>query len=500
MTDRLASSDPLWLAETTRLFIDGAWIEPQTGEMDDIVYPASEAVVGRMVAGSDAELERALAAARRAFDEGPWPDADRDARADLLARFADRIEARRDEILRLIQIESGYTLREATFQFVMGLAHTRKFIELARRDPLRSLPILISPQPDGTNRLGGAVTTRLPIGVVAAITPYNAGFLMGVVKVVPAIAAGNAVVLKPSPYTPLQSVLIAEELAALDLPPGVFNLVTGGIGISERLTSDPRVDMVSFTGSDLVGTKVMAQAAPTLKKVHLELGGKSPLIVRHDAELDRAVGAAMNIFFQCGQGCSITTRVLVDNRLRPAFVAAFAHAAANLTIGDPLDPAVLVGPLIRDAARRRTEDFVGRAIEEGATLVQGGRRPQGLDRGFFFEPTIFDGVSNHSHLGQNEVFGPIAAVIGFDDDEEAVRIANASQFGLGGAIVSRDAGTAMKMALRMRTGQVSINGGAGGFHTDIPFGGFKRSGIGREWGEEGFNEYTELKAVMFPAG
>jgi acyl-CoA reductase-like NAD-dependent aldehyde dehydrogenase len=246
---------------------------------------------------------------------------------------------------------------------------------------------------------------------------------------------------------------------------------------------------------------VMAQASPTLKKVQLELGGKSPIIIRHDADLALAVEVALfGSMFQAGQGCSLTTRILVDNRIRPAFVEALGGAARQIKVGDPYDPQTFMGPLIRESARTRTEDFCRRALDEGARLVTGGSRPEHLDKGFYFDVTIFDDVRNDSHLGQREVFGPIAAVIGFDDDDEAIRLANASDYGLGGGIISADKATAYEMALRMRTGQVAINGGPGGFHADMPFGGYKRSGLGREWGEEGFNEFTEIKAIGFPAG
>jgi acyl-CoA reductase-like NAD-dependent aldehyde dehydrogenase len=390
---------------------------------------------------------------------------------------------------------------QADFQYRLAETQVLKAIEVARKDPTRTLPVLVTPHPDGTNALGGALVTRDPIGVVVAITPYNAGFLLTLLKAVPAMAAGNSVIVKPSPFTPLQTLMIAEVVAELDLPPGVFNVVTGGADVGQMLGADPRVDMVSFTGSDKVGSQIMVQAAPTLKKCHLELGGKSPLVIRHDADMERAVAAGIFGFVhQAGQGCSMTTRMLVDNRIRADFIAALSAAVTALKVGDPFAEDTFMGPLIREAARERTAGFCTRALEEGARLVIGGKRPAGLDRGFYFEPTIFDDVRNESHLGQNEVFGPIAAVVGFDSDEEAVRLANQSDYGLGGAIISRDAGTAMRMAMRIRTGQIMINNGPGGFHPDMPFGGYKRSGLGREWGEEGFNEYTEIKAIGYPAG
>jgi len=483
-----------------KLFIGGEWREP-TGGREDVISPVSEAVVGHAPLGTVADAEIALAAARTAFDAGPWPGEDRAVRAAAMQRLLELTIANRENAIGLMQLEMGFTRLQCEFQFGLATTQIKKFIECAAKDPTRSLPIMISPQPDGSSKLGGAGVTRDPIGVVAAITPYNSGFLLGLMKGVPAMAAGNTVVLKPSPYTPLQTMLIADLVARLDLPPGVFNIVTGGVEVGQMLASDRRVDMVTFTGSDTVGSQVMAQASATLKKVHLELGGKSPLIVRHDADMQRAVAAGVFGFvFQAGQGCSMTTRMLVDNRIRPAFVEALAQAVGKLKVGDPAEADTFMGPLIREVARARTADFCSRALEEGARLVLGGKRPAGLDKGFFFEATIFDDVRNDSYLGQREVFGPIAAVVGFDSDEEAVRLANESDYGLGGAIISQDTGMAMKMAMKVRTGMIQINNGPGGFHPDMPFGGYKRSGLGREWGEEGYNEYSEIKSIGFPAG
>lgn len=484
----------------TDLFIGGTWQRSAAG-VEDVINPASECVIGHAPLGGIADAEQALASARHAFDEGPWPQATRKERAERMQALLDAVLRRREDALTLMQLEMGFTRMQCEFQFSLAVTQVRKFVELTAIDPMKSLPPLLTAQPGGPTALGSAVVTRDPIGVVVAITPYNSGFLLGLMKAVPAIASGNTVIVKPSPFTPLQTMLIAEIIADLDLPAGVFNVVTGGADVGELLGSDPRVDMVSFTGSEAVGSRIMAQAAPTLKKVHLELGGKSPLIVRHDADLERAVAAGLFGFaFQAGQGCSMTTRMLVDNRIRPAFVEALAAALAGCKVGDPADVDTFTGPLIREAARERTEDFCRRALDEGASLVAGGKRPAHLAKGFFFEPTIFDNVDNLSHLAQREVFGPIAAIIGYDTDDQAIRLANQSDYGLGGGIISRDAGTAFAMALRMRTGMIQINNGPGGFHPDMPFGGFKRSGIGREWGEEGFNEYSEIKSIGFPVG
>lgn len=488
-------------ADYDKLFIDGEWIVPGAGA-EAVINPATEQEVGSAPLGSIEDTERAIAAAKRSFDQGPWRDEDRNVRADRMQRLFDLVLARQEEAVGLMQLEMGFTRLNCEMQLGLLFSQLERTIEVARKDPIKPLPMIISDRLGGGGRaLGGGVVTRDPVGVVSAITPYNSGFLLGLIKAFPAMAAGNSVVLKPSPFTPLQTMLIAEMVAELDLPPGVFNVVTGGLEVGQMMSADPRVDMVSFTGSDAVGAAVMAQASPTLKKVQLELGGKSPIVIRHDADLALAVEVALfGSMFQAGQGCSLTTRMLVDNRIRPAFVEALAGAARQIKVGDPYDPATFMGPLIREAAITRTQDFCKRALEDGARLVVGGDRPAGLDKGYFFEVTIFDDVRNESHLGQREVFGPIAAVIGFDDDAEAIRLANDSDYGLGGAIISNDKATAFEMALKMRTGQVQINGGPGGFHPDMPFGGYKRSGLGREWGEEGYNEFTEMKAIGFPAG
>ncbi len=485
------------LPKADDLFINGRWTQSLGGGLETVLNPATGRPLASVVSGTLGDAELAVEAARRAFDDGPWPGLDRHERIRAVERIHAALLARRAEIQRLVQLECGYTAAEAFNQFTQAERHTRRFLEIAQADPTASLPISITAAGAGKT-LSAGVTTRVPIGVVVAITPYNAGFFLAAMKVIPALLAGNTVILKPSPFTPLQAFLFAEMAAAADLPPGVFNLLTGDVNQAALLTSDARVDMVTFTGSDAVGAAIMAQAAPSLKKVHLELGGKSALIVRADADLDLAVAKGLNFAWMCGQGCTHLTRHLVANSIRPAYVERLGEAVRKLKIGDPLDPAVQTGPLIREVARARSERYVELGLNEGGRLVAGGRRPAGLGEGFFFEPTVFDGIQNHSRIAQEEIFGPIVCVIGFADDAEAVRLANASPFGLGGRIISRDVGAAMEMAMKVRTGTLSINNA--GLLVDMPFGGFKRSGLGREWGEEGYKAYTELKAIAFNGG
>jgi len=465
-----------------------------------VINPATEAVIGVAPTGGMSEAEQAVAAARRAFDAGPWPRLTPVERAGFMQRFYDGLLARKEQIISLIVQEAGGALRISGRQFDFPMQLAKYAIEFGAR--YRDMPL-----PPGTVnadrvRLVGGVIRREPVGVVSAITPYNYPYFLNVGKVFPALMMGNTVILKPSPYTPFCALVLAEVAAEVGLPPGVLSVITGGRDLGERLTSDPRIDLISFTGSDEVGAAIMRQASSTLKRLHFELGGKSALIVRHDADLDRAVAAGMAYLNHAGQGCALTTRHLVHNSVRKEYVERLAAAHRAFKVGDPADPTVDMGPLIREVQRRRVEDYVELGRNAGFRLVTGGRRPPHLTRGFFYEPTLFDDVDNSSSLAQDEIFGPVGAVIGFDDDAQAVTIANDSRYGLSGAIWSRDLGAAFEMARAMRTGGISINGGGSAPDSPFmtPFGGMKRSGFGREWGEEGLNAFTDLKAITFQEG
>lgn len=481
------------------VYIGGEW-QAAPGR-EPVINPADESLLIEAPVGSAAQVEAAIAAARHAFDQGDWPRLPVAQRQTMMHRFLDCIEARRDEIVRMIVAEAGATQMLAGFlQYGIPMKHARRTVEVASRPAVTPLPVELTPNAAGTTTLGTGVVSREPVGVVAAISPYNFPFFLNVGKVVPALVVGCTVVLKPSPYTPMEALILGEIADEAGLPKGVLSIVTGDIEAGRILTSDPRVDLVHFTGSDKVGAMIQAQGAPTLKRVVMELGGKSALIVRSDADLQQAATAGLGGFtVHCGQGCALTTRHLVHNSVRPQFVELLKGMLAHVRIGNPADPAVTYGPLIREVARARTEQYVRIAQDEGATLVAGGKRPEGHDKGFYFEPTLFDNVRNDSRLAQEEVFGPIGAVIGFDDDEEAIALANASDFGLSGAIYSADAGKAYEIALRIRTGGVAINGGAGTMLSDAPFGGIKRSGYGREYGEDGLNEFTYQKVISFSA-
>lgn len=495
---------PKQFTEQTRLFIAGTWVAPQSGERQAVVNPATEEVIGEAPVGGLPEAEAALAAAREAFDRGPWPTMSPAERASFVRRMHAALLARADRIKELQIVEAGATRALAeTMMFASPMKIVETAIERSLNQAARHLPITtaLNPfDPAGAQLIGSGVVVREAIGVVSAITPFNAPFLTNLAKLFPALLAGNTVVLKPSPHTPFSALLFGEAAQEAGLPRGVLNIVTGNADVAQMMTADPRVDMVTFTGSEQVGAAILAQGAPTIKKTLLELGGKSALIVREDADVRKAaVEGVFQVSTHCGQGCALATRHIVHNAIRPAYVETMRAIAQQLSVGNPAAPSTVVGPLIREASRSRVERFVQQGQDEGARLVAGGRRPAHLDKGFFYDVTIFDDVTNDMSIAQEEIFGPVASVIGFDTDEEAVRIANDSRYGLYGGIHSRDPAKAYEMALRLRTGGVVINGGLYSL-MDAPFGGYKRSGLGREFGENWLSEYTQEKSVLFRIG
>ena len=478
------------------LYIGNEWVETIASE--GVINPATEEVIAHAPIGEAPQVSEAIDAARRAFDNGPWPHMSARERNDHLQKFYAAIMARQADYLKIITASVGATAQVAQFQFFMPMLLAKSTLDIMGRDSMTSLPTEVNPLPMGGTALGAGVMVREPAGVVAAITPYNFPHYLNVGKAFQALAAGCTVILKPSPYTPFEALMMGEAAEEASLPPGVFNVVTGGIEVGQLLTTDPRIDMVSFTGSDKVGALIQAQAAPTLKRVLLELGGKSPLIVCEDANLNLAAQSGLAGFtFHAGQGCSLLTRHLVHNSIREEYISKLTAMAQSLKVGNPADQSVTMGPLIREVQRKRTEDYVSIALEEGAKLAIGGKRPDGLEKGYFYEPTLFVDVNNDMRIAQEEVFGPVGVVIGFDTDEEAIQLANDSQFGLGGGVVSADTGRAFQIAQKLRTGKVDINGGAGKPLSTAPFGGIKRSGYGREYGIEGINEFCYIKTIQF---
>jgi aldehyde dehydrogenase (NAD+) len=480
-----------------RIYIGGEWVKA-TGEPEAVINPANEQVLTFAPVGGRDQVDAAISAAREAFDRGPWPRMAPAERAAKLRELHAAIGARRDDIIRLLVEEAGAVSSILPIQFDVPMYLSADMIEHGAKSLDKALPSGTTANPDGSRSFVGGMIRREPIGVVSAITPYNYPFFLNIMKLFPALVTGNTVVLKPSPFTPFSALIIAEIAAGLGFPPGVINVVTGGKEVGELMTTDPRVDVISFTGSDTVGSAIMAQGAPSLKRLHLELGGKSAMIVRGDANLAAAVQSGVATLIHTGQGCALCTRHIVHNSVRKQYVEQLAEGFRALKIGSPSDPDSTFGPLIREAQRAKTEYYTAEGLKGNARLVTGGRRPAGFDKGFYYEPTLFDDVDNKSRLAQEEVFGPIIGVSGFDTDQEAIDMANDSNFGLGGAVWSSDLGAAFDIAASVRTGVVSINGGGSVPGAPIsPFGGFKRSGIGREWGEEGVNAFTELKSISY---
>jgi aldehyde dehydrogenase (NAD+) len=484
------------------LYINGRWEQAAAGEA--VLNPATGAAIGHAPVGDTAAARAAIEAARSAFDRGPWPNLAMAERAAIMKRMHAALLAKRGQIVELIIAEVGCSQGITNaMQVDAPLSHFASALIHSATDDRRYLGVEATPNlmnPMGPRILGSGSVVREPVGVIAGVTGYNFPFLLNLAKIVPVLLAGNTLVLKPSPFTPYSALLFGEIAEEIGLPKGVLNIVTGGAEVGSLLSGHPDVDMVTFTGSEAVGVAIMQQAAPTLKRVHLELGGKSALIVRADADVQQAaIGAVAGLTVNCGQGCALLTRFLVHNSIRKQFVELAKTIAAGWKIGDPADPTVLMGPLIRETQRGKVERLIGQGREEGARLVCGGGRPAHLPKGFFTEITLFDEVENGMRIAQEEVFGPVGVTIGFDSDDEAIAIANDSRYGLNGGILSADAATAYEMSLKIRAGSVYINGGTGKM-SYAPIGGYKRSGIGREYGPDWLREFTQEKSIFYPVG
>ena len=466
-----------------RLYIGGQWVEPDGSGAIEVINPATEEVIGQIPEGTVEDADRAVRAARAAFDS--WSTLSPYERARYCEAIGGKLTERIDELGALITSELGMPL---------GLSRTIQ----AGLPPMAfsAMPELVE-EIAWEEEVGNSLVVREPAGVVAAITPWNYPLNQIALKVAPAMAAGCTVVVKPSEVAPLNAFVLAEACEAVGLPAGVFNLVTGyGPVVGEAIVSHPETDMVSFTGSTRAGRRVSELAAARVKPVSVELGGKSPNVILDDADLEKAVTDGVGkVFLNSGQTCSALTRMLVPRSRLEAAEGIAAAVAEAYTPGDPLVDGSAMGPLVSDVQRERVRGYIEKGQQEGAKLVTGGSQPpEGLEQGYFVRPTVFSGVTSDMTIAQEEIFGPVLAIMPYDDEEDAIRIANDSEYGLAGGVWSADEEHAKRVATRIRTGQVEINGGA--FNPMAPFGGYKQSGHGREAGRFGLEEFLVTKSLQ----
>lgn len=461
-----------------------------------IIDPSTGQPLGEAPNASVAQAHAACAAARAAFEEGPWPSMSGVERGACLLEAAERLERRAPELVELAIAETGSTRAHAEqVQVAVAVERLRMYAELAREtNEIAVPPLERAPIAGSSAQLASGVTTREPVGVVACICPSNTPVTNGAGKVGPALAMGNTVVLKPPVQDPLGMAELARELAAA-LPPGVVNYVAGEApGVGEALVESPDVDMISFTGSTHVGRRIAEVGGRTMKRLLLELGGKSASIVFDDCDVENALRYCSSTWtFHSGQMCIAPTRLLIEEGFHDEFVQNMVELARGLRVGSAHDPETTVGPMITKGHLAHVEKMVSTAIADGAEVACGARRPAAVDRGFFFEPTLLTGVSNSMEIAQTEVFGPVIVAMPFRDEEEAVRIANGSEFGLYGYVWSGDTPRGVRVAKRIRTGTVQVNGAPP--NPWAPFGGFKQSGVGRDGGRWGLEAYSELKYV-----
>ena len=474
------------------LFIDGKLVPGGSGRYPTI-NPATEEVLGTAADGDAADMERAIGAARRAFDTTDW-STDTELRVRCIRQLRDAMKANIEELRELTIAEVGAPRMLTAMAQLEGPVDDLSFsADTAETYEWRQDLGVASPMGIKTRR----TIAREAVGVVGAITPWNFPHQINLAKLGPALAAGNTIVLKPAPDTPWCAAVLGELIAEhTDIPPGVVNIVTSNDhAVGALLSSDPRVDMVSFTGSTNTGRAVMAAGAATIKKVFLELGGKSAFLVLDDADLAGACSmSAFTASMHAGQGCAITTRLVVPRTRYDEAVEAAAATMGGIKPGDPTNPGTVCGPVISERQRDRVQSYLDLAIDEGGRFACGGGSPADRDRGFFIEPTVIAGLDNTARVAREEIFGPVLTVIAHDGDDDAIRIANDSTYGLSGTVFSADPDRAQAAAARLRVGTVNVNGGVW-YSADAPFGGYKQSGVGREMGLAGFEEYLELKVI-----
>jgi aldehyde dehydrogenase (NAD+) len=469
--------------DNRQFYIDGAWVDPVEPKELKVINPATEEVAGVISMGSSKDVDRAVAAARRAFDS--YSRTSPAERLALMERILAAYKAHYDEIAQAISIEMGapITLSKGS-QTGIGVGHISAMIEVLKNFKFEEM--------HGTVRL-----VQEPVGVCALITPWNWPMNQVAAKVVPALAAGCTMVLKPSEYSPFSAIIWAKVMHEAGVPPGVFNLINGdGNSVGAPLSSHREVDMVSFTGSTRAGSEVARNAAASVKRVHQELGGKSPNVLLDDADFERAVTkSVLHVFQNSGQSCNAPTRMLVPAAKLAEVEAIAKRVAESVVTGDPTSEKTNLGPLVSKLQFERVEGYIAKGIAEGAKVVIGGSgRPDGLTKGYFVKPTIFSNVRNDMTIAREEIFGPVLCILPYDNEDQAVQIANDTPYGLAAYVWSKDNLRARRIGGRIRAGQVTLNGASGSMNT--PFGGFKMSGNGREWGEFGLRDFLEVKAVI----
>jgi len=470
-----------------QFYIGGEWVDPAGGDLLEVISPVTEEVIATVPDAVDADIDRAVAAAQEAFDRGPWPNLTPVQRGEYVAKLAETYLAHCPEMADVITEEMGCTIAfSSQIQAPPAAGMLQYFVGLAGSYPWEERRAGI---------IGGDILVRRePVGVVGVIAPWNVPQLVIMSRVAPALIAGCTVVIKPAPETPLDTFLLAEIAEEAGLPAGVLNVVPAGREVGERLVRSPGVDKIGFTGSTAAGRRVGSICGETLKRCTLELGGKSAAIILEDADVAAAVEALrFSSFMLNGESCLAHSRILAPRSRYDEVVDAVTELAKGLRIGDPTDESTEIGPLFAERHRERVEGYLEVGRNEGARITTGGGRPAGFDKGWYVEPTVFADVDTHMRIAQEEIFGPVVAVMPFDDVDDAVTIANDSDYGLAGTVFSGDAAFGLDVARRIRTGTIGVNGYM--FDFPAPVGGYKNSGIGREMGPEGLDNYLELKSI-----
>jgi aldehyde dehydrogenase (NAD+) len=483
--------------EKYQMFIDGKFVDAETGETRLTYNPATEEPIAHIPVGTKNDARQAIEAARKAFDSGEWSNMKPKERAKRLMQVVEKMSARESELAELETRDGGATIRKSTLQDVpYSIEHFKVLIEMGEKiSQYEPLPWIDFPA------VSWNFVHREPVGVCVGIIPWNFPLMMAVWKAAPSLIMGNSLVMKPASDTPCTALELAKIFAECDIPPGVFNLVTGpGSVMGDELCANPMVDKVALTGSTETGEQVMKLAAGTVKKVTLELGGKSPTIILEDANLDIAVdGALFGSFFHAGQVCESGTRCFVPKSIYKEFMARVHERIKNITVGDPMDFDTTMGPVVSKSQMTSVLKYIEIGKKEGAKCIFGGGRPKNMTKGYFVEPTIFEDVTNDMTIAREEIFGPVLSVIKYDSVNDAIAMANDSIYGLAGAIFSRDVPRAIELAKRLRTGTVWIND----YHllnASAPFGGYKQSGVGRELGPHGLLEFTQIKHIHVDQG